>query len=161
MRNDLTNMVIIEDDTGTLALTWFEHSIENVLESANITGKALSYLSNPNLAGHYLAPSVLIMKKIKNTSNLNSHPNFFWDVAFSGTLGNLLIRNFSFFWLVIAITLVLLLRHSTASWKEYFKLNFTNFKRMGGGGRGGGGDKGKIWWPAKNNCCIYVSLCKS
>ena len=70
-------MVIIEDDTGTLALTRFEHSIENVLESANITGKALSYLSNPNLAGHYLAPSVLIMKKIKNTSNLNSHPNLF------------------------------------------------------------------------------------
>ena len=35
----------------------------------------------------------------------------------------------------------MLLRHSTASWKEYFKLNFTKFKRMGGGegGKGGGG----------------------
>ena len=75
MRNDLTNMVIIEDDAGTFALTWFENSIE-------LTGKALSYLSNPNLAGHYLAPSVLIMKKIKITSNLNSHPNLFGKCPF-------------------------------------------------------------------------------
>lgn len=75
MRNDLTNMVIIEDDAGTFALTWFEHSIE-------LTGKALSYLSNPNLAGHYLAPSVLIMNKIKITSNLNSHPNLFGTCPF-------------------------------------------------------------------------------
>lgn len=45
----------------------------------------------------------------------------------------------------------MLLRHSTASWKEYFKLNFTKFKRMGGGGeRGeGGGIKEKFDDPQK------------
>ena len=44
----------------------------------------------------------------------------------------------------------MLLRHSTASWKEYFKLNFTKFKRMGGGGEGGeGGRKEKFDDPQK------------